>query len=72
MTEVADFQSGLRVSHICSPTVSIDAFNDRWNSVALNIAAESINVHQRIGDRRPLLISLVVHEQALRSAAQGR
>jgi hypothetical protein len=67
---VIDFQVSTRVTHLCSPTIAVDSFNDRWNSIAFNLAAETINYHQAIADPRPLLISLVLHEQAFRSASQ--
>ncbi len=68
--EVIDYQRSLDVSHICSPTISVDSFRDKWNSVALNLAAASIDYHASTGDARPLVVSILAHEQALRSHAE--
>lgn len=65
--EVLGYQRGLAVSHLCSPTVSFDTFGDRWNAIALSLAGESIRIHEDTTEERPLLISLVVHEQAFRA-----
>jgi len=65
-----EFQRRLAVTHLCSPTIAIDAFNDRWSSIALNLASESIGFAAVMGDGRPLLVSLLIHEQALRSQEQ--
>lgn len=62
-----DFQRASAVTHLCSPTVCIDSFNDRWSAIAINLAAESINYHSTARESRPLLVSLVIHEQALRA-----
>ena len=65
-----DFQRASRVTHLRSPTVCIDSFNDRWSAVAINLAAESINFHSATREPRPLLVSLLIHEQALRARDQ--
>jgi hypothetical protein len=70
VSSTLDFQRDTEVTHFCSPTVAIDSFNDRWSSVALSLAAESIAYHRSLSDGRPLLISIVAHEAAWRSTTQ--
>ena len=64
---VIDHQIALRVSHICAPVVAFDSFGDRWNSVALSMAAEAITYYATVDDDRPLLVSQVINENAFRS-----
>lgn len=63
---VIDYQLTLGVSHICTPVIGFDSFGDRWNSVALSMAAESISYYASAGDDRPLLVSLLINENAFR------
>ena len=65
--QVIDYQVNLRTSHICAPAVAFDSFNDRWNSVAFSMAAESVSYFDTVSDDRPLLISFVINENAFRS-----
>ncbi len=64
---VIDYQLDLNVSHICAPVVGFDSFGDRWSSVALSMAAESITYYTSVNDDRPLLASLLINENAFRS-----
>ena len=65
--EVIDYQLNLRTSHICAPVVAFDSFNDRWNSIAFSMAAESVSYFGAVADHRPLLVSFVINENAFRS-----
>lgn len=65
--DTLDYQKGLPVSHIISPTVLFDDFRDPWSQIALHMAQESINYHGSLRKAPPLLISLVISETALRS-----
>ena len=57
------WQYGLDVSAIISPTVVVDDLQGPWATVATRLARETI---AQYNDNRPLLISLVVRESALR------
>lgn len=59
------FQARLQVTHFCSPTVNFAGFGDRWNPIALTMAAESVRVKRAMNDQRPLLVSFVIDEQAM-------
>ena len=61
-----DWQSGLNVSAVVSPTVMVDDLNSQWAQIAMMLAQESVTQHDRA---KPLLISLVVGEDALRQRA---
>ena len=63
-----EWQNSLDVSAVLSPTVMVDDLNDQWAQVALTLAQESIYQHR--DESRPLLISLVVEEDALRQRSQ--
>ena len=56
------WQDALNVSAVVSPTVLVDAHTSRWAQIAMMLAQESINQHQA---NKPLLISLVIAEEAL-------
>ena len=58
-----DWQGGLNVSSVVSPTVIVDAFSNRWAQIAMMLAQETVNQHS---SRNPLLVSLVIGEEALR------
>ena len=57
------WQDNLNVSAFISPTVLVDAHTSRWAQIAMILAQETINQHQA---NKPLLISLVIAEEALR------
>ena len=65
--QVIDYQLNLSTSHICAPVVAFDSFNDRWNSVAFSMAAESVSYFGEVDDQRPLLVSFVINENAFRT-----
>ena len=61
--ETLDWESGLDVSAILSPTIMVEDLGGRWAQIAMMLAQETIT--QNIS-KRPLLISLLVGEDALR------
>lgn len=61
--ETLQWQSGLNVSAVVSPTVMVDDLNGQWALIAMMLAEESVVQYK--GDR-PLLISIAVDENALR------
>ena len=67
---VVDFQVGLPVSHICAPVIAFDSFGDRWNSIALSMAAEAITYYVSMADERPLLVSFLINENAFRTVPE--
>ena len=60
---VLDWQFGLDVSAVVSPTVMVDDLSSQWAQIAMMLAQETVTQHD---GTRPLLISLVVGEDALR------
>ena len=60
------WQAGLDVSAVVSPTVMVDDLNSRWSHVAMMLAQESLLQHD---GSKPLLISIIVGEDALRHRA---
>jgi len=61
------FQSTLDLDRWISPAVLFDDFRDPWSQIALTMAQESISVHRQTQNAAPLLLSLVLDENALRS-----
>ena len=64
VTEVLNWQSNLDVSAVVSPTVIVDDLGSQWAQIALSLAQETINQHFQ---EKPLVVSLVVTEEALRN-----
>jgi hypothetical protein len=62
---VVDYQMGLAVDRILSPTVVLDSLGGRWAQVALYLAQESIAYCGRLQSPPPLLISLAVSQESL-------
>ena len=58
-----DWQSGLDVSAVMSPTVMVDDLSSQWAQISMMLAQETVAQHD---GSKPLLISLVVGEDALR------
>ena len=56
------------VSHILSPSVLFEDFRDSWSQIALNMAEAAIDHHATLTDPRPLLVTVVTSEQALRNS----
>lgn len=61
------WQHGLAVSSVLSPTVMVDDLGSAWAQIALMLAQETVRQHD---GSKPLLVSLIVGEEALRQRAQ--
>jgi hypothetical protein len=62
--DILDFQFALPVSYIVAPTVILDSFNGTWAPVVLSLMSQAVAHLAQSGDTRPLLLSLVVSENA--------
>ena len=60
--DTLDWQQGIDVTSVLSPTVIVNDLGSRWSNIAMALAQESVVQH---GGDKPLLISLVVGEEAL-------
>ena len=58
-----DWQRGLDVSAVVSPTVMVDDLGSQWAQIAMMLAQETVSQHD---GSKPLLISLAIGEDALR------
>lgn len=67
VTDTLQWQSTLDVSGLLSPTVMVDDLASQWAQIAMMMAQETISQY---GDSRPLYVSLVVSEDALRQRLQ--
>lgn len=56
------------LTYIISPTVAFDDFRDSWSQIALGMAEATVDDWSARNDPRPLLVSIVVAESALRDA----
>lgn len=65
--DVLNYQVSLPLFGIVSPTISLDDFGDNWSQIAIWMAQHSVSHYRSLSDRRPLYISLVCSETALRS-----
>ncbi|OPX86927.1 MAG: hypothetical protein A4E53_02689 [Pelotomaculum sp. PtaB.Bin104] len=63
-----DYQMGLNLTNIVSPSILLDNFNDPWSQIALSLAHESQAYHSRFNNGSSLLISLCFSEMALRNS----
>lgn len=63
--ETLNYQYGLNVTSVISPTLVIESFDDQWSFVALSLANETIEAHLRSGSNLPLWIALNINEAAL-------
>ena len=63
VNDTLQWQSQLNVSAIVSPTVTISTFGSQWEQISWMLAQQTIAAHD---GSKPLLISLVVEENALR------
>jgi hypothetical protein len=63
--DALDFQFGLDVTVVLSPTVVVEAAGDRWSQVALSLAQASIEEWAGRGDPRDLLISVAASRSLL-------
>ena len=63
VTAVLEWQDQLDISAVISPTVMVDDLGSQWAQIAMMLAQETIDQHT---GNTPLLISLVLGEDALR------
>jgi|ERR1039458_4392887 hypothetical protein len=63
--QTLDFQHGLGLDRIISPSVLFDSFDDRWSQIALNLADASLEYHASLQNAPPLLLTFCFQEQAL-------
>jgi len=61
------YQAGLGLERIISPSTLFEDFRDPWSQIAILMAEESIAAHNGLTDAPPLLLSLVMDENALRN-----
>ena len=62
VADTLDWQRGLDVTEFVSPTVMVDDLSGRWAQIAMNLAQEALQQHDQ---SKPILISIVVDEEAL-------
>lgn len=62
-----DYQIGLGLNNLISPSVFIDDFNDPWSQIELSLAVESQVYHSSLNRQTTLYISLCINETALRN-----
>lgn len=63
-----DYQYGLNLPKIVSPTIIVDDFNDPWSQISLTMAQEAEAYNSTIQDSRPLLVSICFNETALKNS----
>lgn len=63
VSNTLSWQRSIDVSAILSPTVMVEDLSSQWAQIAMMLAQETVNQHD---GTKPLLISLVVGEDALR------
>lgn len=56
------------LSHLLSPSVLFDDFRDSWSQIALNMAEAAVDHHAGLDNPKPLLVTTVTSELALRNA----
>ena len=66
VSDSLEWQSTLNVSAVVSPTVLVDDLSSRWAQISMMLAQESVVQHD---GSKPLYLSLVVWEDALRQSA---
>jgi len=62
-----DFQVGLGVDRLISPSVYVGSFEDRWFQIALNLADASLTYHAGLKKAPPLLLTFLIDEYAFAS-----
>src|SRR5688572_17538632 len=56
------------LSYLVSPSVLFEDFRDSWSQIALNMAEAAVDHHAGLADPKPLLVTIVTSELALRNA----
>ena len=67
---VLDFQHGLPVTRLLSPTIILESFTNRSAQIAHFLAESSIDYYTSLKSPRPLLLSFVFDQTALTSQEQ--
>jgi len=65
--ETIDFQNERAFTRITTPSVLVRSFYDRWSQIALQLADASIDYYQELDDAAPLLVKIMLAENALDS-----
>jgi hypothetical protein len=70
VTTCLDYQNAALAGLSClvSPSVLFEDFRDSWSQIALNMAEAAIDYHAGLDDPKPLLVTIVTSELALRNA----
>lgn len=63
-----DYQMSLPLTHLVSPSIMFDDFQDPWSQTCLSLAESACHYHSTLGNPRPLMLSVVFSEVALASA----
>ena len=63
--ETLDYQNPVDFTHLISPSIIVDSFNDPWSQIAITLADEAINYYTSASFTKPLYISLCFNETAL-------
>lgn len=63
--EVIDFQVERAFTRVVSPTVLVRSFSDQWSQIGLQLADASIEYHESLDDKVPLLVKVLLSESAL-------
>ncbi|GIQ71496.1 hypothetical protein [Xylanibacillus composti] len=69
-SNVIDYQDSLGTSYITSPCILISNFTDRETQIVLNLAQDSIDYHRDNRIQNPLVISLLINENAFLDTLQ--
>jgi len=65
--DTINFQLAHNIDRIISPSIMLYDFSDRWSHISLLMARESINYCDSLENSIPLLISLIIDENAFRN-----
>ena len=65
--DVIDFQAERIFTRIVSPTVLVRSFSDQWSQISLQLADASIEYHESLENKVPLLVKVLLSESALDS-----
>ena len=63
--EVIDFQAERVFTRVVSPTVLVRSFSDQWSQISLQLADASIEYHDGLTGKAPLLVKVLLSESAL-------
>lgn len=66
-SEIVDCQMKMKVDKILSPAIKISDFGDFWSDTTLKLAQSTIDCTAQQDLKKPLLISIIFDEQALKN-----